>query len=104
MELYLVRHGEAMSEAENPERLLTASGREAVQRVSAVAVRLGLRPAEIRRSGKRRAAETAEIFAGALGVREHVVAVAGLAPNDDVRPIASALDTAPQRPPGASAR
>jgi phosphohistidine phosphatase len=99
MELYLVRHGEAMSEAEDPERPLTARGRQEAQRVSAVAARLGLRLAEIRHSGKRRAAETAEIFAGALGVRERVVAVAGLAPNDDVRPIAAALDTAPQDAP-----
>lgn len=96
MELYLVQHGEAMSEADDPARPLTAGGRQEVQRVSAVAARLGLRPAEIRHSGKRRAAETAEILAAALGVREHVVAVAGMAPNDDVRPIASALDKAPQ--------
>ena len=96
MELYLVQHGEAMSEAENPERPLTAGGRQEVQRVSAVAARWGLRPAEIRHSGKRRAVETAEILAGALGVREHVVAIAGMAPNGDVRPIASALATPPQ--------
>ncbi len=96
MELYLVQHGEAMSEAEDPTRPLTAGGRQEVQRVSAVAARLGLRPAAIRHSGKRRAAETAEILAAALGVREHVVAVTGMAPNDDVRPIAATLDTAPQ--------
>jgi len=96
MELYLVRHGAAMSEAENPERPLTAGGRQDVQRVSAVAARLGLRPAEIRHSGKRRAAETAEILAGALGVRAHVVTVAGMTPNDDVRPVASALVPAPE--------
>jgi phosphohistidine phosphatase len=96
MELYLVQHGEAMSEGENPERPLSVRGREDVQRVSAVAARLGLRPAEIRHSGKRRAAETAEIFAAALGVRKRVVAVAGMAPNDDVGPVASALATMPQ--------
>lgn len=96
MDLYLIQHGEAMSEAENPERPLTARGRADVQRVSAVAARLRLRPGEIRHSGKRRAAETAEILAAALGVHERVVAVAGLAPNDDVRPVAAALETAPQ--------
>jgi phosphohistidine phosphatase SixA len=84
MELYLVQHGETVSEAESQERPLTAGGREEVQRISAVAARLGLRPAEIRHSGERRAAETAEIFAGALGMREHVVTVAGMAPNDNV--------------------
>ena len=46
MELYLVQHGAAMSEAENPERPLTVRGREDVQRVSAFVARLGLRPAE----------------------------------------------------------
>lgn len=96
MELYLVQHGEAMSEAENPERPLTVRGRETVQRVSAVAARLRLRPAEVRHSGKRRAAETAEILAAALGASDRVVAMSGMAPNDDVRPVAAALDTAPQ--------
>jgi phosphohistidine phosphatase len=91
MEVYLVRHGEAMSEADNPERPLTAGGRDEVRRVGAAAARLGLRPTEIRHSGKRRAAQTAEIFAEALGLREAVVAVSGLAPNDDVRPVAAAL-------------
>ena len=91
MELYLVQHGEAMSEAENPERPLTVRGREDVQRVSAVAARLGLRPAEIRHSGKRRAAETAEIIAAALGGHPPMVTLAGMGPNDDVRPVASAL-------------
>ena len=96
MELYLVQHGEAMSEAENPERPLTVRGREDVQRVSVVAARFGLRPAEIRHSGKRRAAETAEILAAALDRRAPIVAVVGMAPNDDVRPVASALETTPQ--------
>jgi phosphohistidine phosphatase len=96
MELYLVQHGEAMSETENPERPLTVRGRKDVQRVSAVVGQFGLRPAEIRHSGKRRAAETAEIFAAALNRHEQVVAVAGMAPNDDVRPVAAALATMPQ--------
>ncbi len=96
MDLYLVQHGEATSETEDPERPLTVRGREDVQRVSAVAARFGMRPAEIRHSGKRRAAETAEIFAAALGGRERVVAVPGMTPTDDVRPLASALITMPQ--------
>jgi len=34
MELYLVQHGEATSNTENPDRPLTARGRDDVQRVS----------------------------------------------------------------------
>jgi phosphohistidine phosphatase len=91
MQLYLARHGEPTSEAEDQQRPLTARGREEVRRVGAAAARLGLRPAEIRHSGKRRAAQTAEIFAEALGLGDAVVAASGLAPNDDVRPVAAAL-------------
>jgi phosphohistidine phosphatase len=91
VEVYLVRHGEPTSEAENPQRPLSARGRAEVRRVAAAAARLGLRPIEIRHSGKCRAAQTAEIFAEALGLREAVVAANGLAPNDDVRPVAAAL-------------
>jgi phosphohistidine phosphatase len=91
MEVYLVRHGEPTGEAENPQRPLSARGRETVRRVSAAAARLGLRPAEIRHSGKCRAAQTAEIFAEALGLRAALVAASGLAPNDDIEPVAAAL-------------
>jgi phosphohistidine phosphatase len=91
IEVYLVRHGEPTSEAEDPQRPLSPRGREDVQRVSAVAARMGLRPAEIRHSGKRRAAETAEIIAAALGLSAPVAAVGGMAPNDDVEPVAVAL-------------
>jgi phosphohistidine phosphatase len=94
MELYLVQHGEAMSEAENPERPLTARGRMEAERVAAATARIGLKPGEIRHSGKRRAAETAEIFANALGLSDRVRSAAGLAPNDDVRPLASSLAAA----------
>lgn len=94
MELYLVQHGEATSEAENPERPLAQQGRHNVTRVGATAARLGLRPGEIRHSGKRRAAETAEILADALGLRSHLVAGSGMAPNDDPQPVASALANA----------
>ena len=94
MEVYLDRHGEPTRESEDPQRPLNARGREEVRRVSAVAARMGLRPAEIRHSGKRRAAQTAEIFAAALGPRAAVVTASGLAPNDDVEPVATALATA----------
>ncbi len=46
MELYLVQHGEAMSEAQNPERPLTVRGREEVQRVSAVGAAARRDPAQ----------------------------------------------------------
>jgi len=97
MELYLVQHGEAKSEAEDPQRPLTNRGREEVQRMAAFAARAGLKVNQVRHSGKRRAEETASILAEHLSPAGGVQAVSGLAPMDDVRPIAQALpkETAP---------
>ncbi|MBI4241133.1 MAG: phosphohistidine phosphatase SixA [Candidatus Rokubacteria bacterium] len=91
MELYLVQHGEAEPESVNPARPLTGRGRLEVRRVARAAARLGLGIQQIRHSGKRRAEETAAILGEALGPLEGVVAVSGLNPNDDVRPVAEDL-------------
>ena len=97
MELYLVQHGEAKSKAEDPQRPLTERGREKVQRVAAFAAKAGLEVSQIRHSGKRRAEETASILAEYLSPAKGVLVISGLAPMDDVRPIAQALqeETAP---------
>jgi phosphohistidine phosphatase len=92
MNLYLVQHGEAEPKDVDPARPLTASGREALERVAAFAQRLGVEVAQIRHSGKTRAEQTATILGEALKPAEGVVAVSGLAPNDDVLPIVDALD------------
>ena len=100
MKLYLVQHGEAKSKAEDPQRPLTERGREDVARVAAFAAGAGLQVRQIRHSGKRRAEETASILAEYLSPAEGVVAIPGLAPKDDVYPIAKALSPSlsPSRP------
>jgi len=60
--IYLVQHGEAESKKEDPERSLTKKGRRDVEKVAVWAAQTGLKIEQIRHSGKRRAAETAEIF------------------------------------------
>src|SRR5512142_725316 len=55
IDLFLVQHGEAKSEAEDPERSLTDRGAEAVRRMAAWAARVGVKVDQIRHSGKRRA-------------------------------------------------
>ncbi len=90
--LFLVQHGEAKSREEDPERPLTDRGKEAVEQVASWAVLVGLDVAQIRHSGKRRAEETAEIFNEYLKVRDGVVSVSGLNPNDDVIPVAESLE------------
>ncbi|MFQ6113526.1 MAG: phosphohistidine phosphatase SixA [bacterium] len=90
--LYLVQHGEAKSKEEDPERPLTARGRDAVEQVASWAALIGLEVDQIRHSGKRRAEETAQIFNEYLKVPDGVISVPGIAPNDDVQPIAAALE------------
>jgi len=88
--LFLLRHGEAKSKAEDPQRGLTDAGRTDVTRMAAWAAAVGIQVDEIRHSGKLRAQQTAEIFAKRLGVQ--AVATPGLAPKDDVAAIASAIE------------
>lgn len=94
MTLYLVQHGEAKSETEDPARPLSEGGRQAVERVGRHAAALRLLVAEIRHSGKLRARQTAEIFARHLlplrGVRE----ADGLAPDDDPGKAVAAIEAA----------
>ena len=92
--LYLVRHGEAKPKDEDPERGLTLLGADAVARMAAWAAGAGIRVDEIRHSGKLRAQQTAEIFAQHLSNAPIPQVVSGLAPNDDVEPIAQQLEGA----------
>ncbi len=85
MKLYLVQHGEAKSEKEDPERHLTDKGKNEVEKVANAAKRLRPRPAFIFHSGKMRARQTAEIMASMLETLKAPEAASGLNPNDDVR-------------------
>lgn len=91
MQLYLVQHGEARLKSEDPERPLTEQGREDVARVAAFAQRAGVEVHQIRHSGKLRAEQTAAILAEYLQPPDGVVALPGLAPQDDVGPVAELL-------------
>jgi phosphohistidine phosphatase len=95
MDLFLVQHGEARPESEDPERSLTDRGAEAVRRMASWAARVGVKVEQIRHSGKRRAEQTAALLAERLSPPQGMVAVEGLNPNDDVRPVAEALKGEP---------
>jgi len=89
MRLYLVQHGEAKPEVEDPERSLTIRGEEETRKISGGAKKLGIRPSRIYHSGKKRAEQTAGIIAGAFGLPAQFGQ--GLNPNDDVRPWAERI-------------
>jgi phosphohistidine phosphatase len=91
MKVYLVQHGEAQPKDVDPTRPLTERGRQEVRRVATFAARLGLEVYQIRHSGKTRAEQTADILGESLSPPGGVVAVTGLAPLDDVQPVADGL-------------
>ncbi len=92
MKLYLIQHGEAKPEAEDPERALTERGEKEALAVSKMAGGLQIRPSKIYHSGKLRAKQTAEIMAGALKISDSLVQPAqGLNPNDDIHPWADRI-------------
>jgi phosphohistidine phosphatase len=82
MQLYLIQHGKAKSEAQDPDRPLTDEGRREVEAVLLSTLRFGrVGMARVLHSGKRRARETAEIVADRLDAQ--VEEVDGLDPGDD---------------------
>ncbi len=91
MTLLLVQHGEAKPESEDPDRSLTDKGAEVVERMADWAARTGMRVDEIRHSGKRRAEQTATIFARRLSPSRSMIAAQGLTPLDSVNPVAESL-------------
>jgi phosphohistidine phosphatase len=90
MDIFLVRHGEALSEEQDEQRPLSPEGSADVQRVAAYLAQLGSRLSEgpvqeIRHSGKARAQQTAETIASALGLSERLMVDDELRPRGDAR-------------------
>jgi phosphohistidine phosphatase len=84
MLIYLVRHGEALSELEDPTRPLSALGKGNIQRLGDhLARHIKLVPGYIYHSPKARAAQTASIISRALPQAPAPVQVDGLMPMDD---------------------
>jgi phosphohistidine phosphatase len=94
VQLYLVQHGRAKAETDDPDRSLTDQGVDDVARVARHAVeQLGVRPARVVHSGKTRARQTAGIW-GALA-NANVEQADALAPNDDPAIWAERLEAEP---------
>ncbi|MHC4326200.1 MAG: phosphohistidine phosphatase SixA [Planctomycetota bacterium] len=92
MKVYLVRHGEAVSSQVDPQRPLSEQGRADVRKVASFIRPLGISVEHIRHSGKLRAAQTAEILAGAVAAEKGCSEHKDLGPNDDVAIIAGEME------------
>jgi len=97
MTCYLVRHGDAKPEMQDPRRPLSDLGQRQVETVAAAAAARGVKAAEIWHSDKLRAQQTAEIMARFLGTRVITREVQGLAPEDDPIIAQAELRTAPNQ-------
>jgi phosphohistidine phosphatase len=94
VDIYLVRHGEAVSERVDPQRPLTPTGREEVERVARMAASKNVRVSAICHSGILRAKQTAEIIAEQLQFISGVQQLSGLLPQDDPAIAKAELDAA----------
>jgi phosphohistidine phosphatase len=94
MRCYLVRHGEAKSETDDPARPLSDRGRGDVTRVARHVGALGLEMSEIRHSDKLRARQTAEILAEFLLPARGIHEMEGLSPMDHPSKAQAAIEAA----------
>jgi phosphohistidine phosphatase len=92
MALYLIQHGRSLTKEQDPEQGLSGEGVSDVERIAGVAKGYGVHVTLINHSGKKRARQTAEIFASALNPDKGVEEISGLNPLDDVRAIAERLN------------
>ena len=85
MALYVVQHGKSLAKEQDPEKGLSAEGQAETQRIAEVARGYAVSVAIIVHSGKKRARQTAEIFATALTPEKGIDVQTGMNPLDDVR-------------------
>lgn len=93
MALYLVQHGLSLPKEQDPEQGLSEPGIREVQRIAEVARGYQISVSGIHHSGKKRAYQTAEIFAEALAPKDGIQEINGLNPMDNVATLAPYLNS-----------
>jgi phosphohistidine phosphatase len=88
MKLYIARHGNAVTHAEDASRPLSTTGVAEVDRMAAFLADAGVRLYRVLHSGKTRARQTAGIYARVLGQSLDIEEIAGLKPEDNPAAIA----------------
>lgn len=93
MPLYLVQHGKNLPKDQDPDKGLSPLGAQESEQIAQVAARYSVHVKRILHSGKKRALQTAEIFARQLNPAEGVHARDGLGPLDDVQAYAREVES-----------
>ena len=94
MPLYLMRHGEAYSEAAGPDPSLTEAGKATVDDMAQRVHSFKIPVSQIFHSSKTRARQTADIFSKYLKPSAGAAEIKTINPYDDVTKIAPGLDPA----------
>lgn len=93
MKLYLVRHGQSLSEDIDPEQGLSDEGKSESEKVAQYSAKAGVKPSYIYHSLKKRARQTAEYFQKACAPDLELKEIEGLKPMDDVTIWADKIET-----------
>jgi len=93
MALFLVQHGKSLPKDVDPGKGLSQEGIAEAERIADVAKGYGIHVSTIKHSGKKRALQTAEIFASALKPAGGVQETGGLNPLDDVTAFAGTISS-----------
>lgn len=91
MALFLVQHGKSLPKEKDPDQSLSREGLMETNAMAALAAENSLQVMRIMHSGKKRALQTAEIFAKALEPEDGMSKGTGLAPLDDVTAFAATM-------------
>jgi phosphohistidine phosphatase len=92
MALLLVRHGKSLPKDKDPAKGLSEEGISEVEHIAGVAKKYGVNVSRIMHSGKKRALQTAEIFASALKPDGGIQEIEGINPLDDVAAFADKIE------------
>ncbi len=93
MALFLVRHGRSLSKDIDPDQGLSKEGILEVKQIANAVKHYGIHVSRIEHSGKKRAQQTADIFASVLNPKNGVQERSGLKPMDDVISLANEISS-----------
>jgi phosphohistidine phosphatase len=92
MALLLVQHGKSLPKDKDSAKGLSEEGISEVEHIAGIAKKRGVNVSRIMHSGKKRALQTAEIFASALKPDEGIREIEGINPLDDVAAFADKIE------------
>ncbi|MBW2741788.1 MAG: phosphohistidine phosphatase SixA [Deltaproteobacteria bacterium] len=92
MALLLVRHGKSLPKDKDAAKGLSEEGISEVEHIAGIAKKYGVNVSRIMHSEKKRALQTAEIFASALKPDGGIQEIKGINPLDDVAAFADKIE------------